>query len=303
MEDAKRGAELLAAFVGAAPADWAAQLDRDRLGEALCRAVDRGRAAWPGLALDETWLAAALGARLGDPALDAARLDAAPADDLALAAACGDGLPGAAVAFEAALGADLEAIVGRTIAAPQLREEAAQRVRQHLLVAAPGARPRIAGYLGRAPLRAYVRVIATRIAIDVLRGERGDRHIADDGAAAALPDPGVDLELGLLQRRYGAPVRAAIAAGTAALAARERTLLRYHLVDGLSIDKLAVIYDVHRATVARQLERARVELLQHVKRELASHVGASGDELISIVRMVRSQLDLSVRELLASAPE
>jgi RNA polymerase sigma-70 factor (ECF subfamily) len=75
-------------------------------------------------------------------------------------------------------------------------------------------------------------------------------------------------------------------------------LLKYHYVDGFSIDKICAIYTVHRATAARWLGAAREALAVETHRLLGTRLGVSPSELRSIARLVESQLDLSIRRLL-----
>lgn len=49
----------------------------------------------------------------------------------------------------------------------------------------------------------------------------------------------------------------AIEDAAAELAPRDRALLRLHLVERASIDDIAALYRVHRATVARWIQSAR----------------------------------------------
>jgi len=75
-------------------------------------------------------------------------------------------------------------------------------------------------------------------------------------------------------------------------------LLHQHALDGLSIDKLAAFYRVHRATTARWLDAARQAVLDGTRRELVSRLQLSVNELDSIMRMIGSRLDVSLPELL-----
>lgn len=81
-----------------------------------------------------------------------------------------------------------------------------------------------------------------------------------------------------------------------ALPARDRTLLRLNLVDGLTIDELARMYQMHRATAARQLEHARGAVATATRLHLAATVPP--DELEEVARLVASQLDLSLSRVL-----
>ena len=140
-----------------------------------------------------------------------------------------------------------------------------QALRTRLLVAAPGGAPRIADYAGRGPLGAWVRVAAVRVAID-LRRSQGQEPLPASGEHDASPAD--DPELALLKARHSAAYADALRAAMASLSAKERNLMRMHFVDGLSIDRIGVAYQVHRATAARWIEALRERLLAETYRQL-----------------------------------
>ena len=74
-----------------------------------------------------------------------------------------------------------------------------------------------------------------------------------------------------------------------------------HYIDGLNIDRIGVVFHVHRATVARWIAGAREQLHERTMAEVASGLALSQEELESLLRVVRSSLDLSLRALLAEA--
>ena len=84
----------------------------------------------------------------------------------------------------------------------------------------------------------------------------------------------------------------------AALPADERTVLRMHYLDGLNIDRIGVVFNVHRATVARWIARTRDALLAETKRRLGERLRVTGRELASLMGLVQSQLDVSIGKVL-----
>jgi len=153
---------------------------------------------------------------------------------------------------------------------------------------------KITEYSGRGPLGGWVRVLAVRTAID-LRRRRGER----------LPDlqaetpSAVDPELGYLAERYRGEVEQAFRHALAALDGEQRTLLRMHFVDAVTLDELARLRNVHRATIARHLVAARKAVLDEIRRHLRERLAVSSDEFVSLIRLVRSRLQISVVQLLA----
>ena len=67
----------------------------------------------------------------------------------------------------------------------------------------------------------------------------------------------------------------------------------------LGIDHIGKVYDVHRATAARWLTRARESLFEMTRSHLRAELGLDDDEFQSLVRLVRSRLDVSVCRILA----
>jgi RNA polymerase sigma-70 factor (ECF subfamily) len=124
----------------------------------------------------------------------------------------------------------------------------------------------------------------------------GGREIPTEAAELAdrMRQPSVDPRLDDLRRRYRGDFAAAFRAALAALPVRERNLLRQHHMDGLTIDQLAGLYRVHRATAARWVARARTTLSGETRRRLMERLGVATQDADSIIRLVRSQLDLSL---------
>src|SRR5260370_1220010 len=83
------------------------------------------------------------------------------------------------------------------------------------------------------------------------------------------------------------------AAALAALAERERNVLRQYYIDGLTIDQLAALYQVNRATTARWVAGARLSVVAKTREHLVDELGIAAGEADSIIRLVRSQLDVS----------
>jgi RNA polymerase sigma-70 factor, ECF subfamily len=171
----------------------------------------------------------------------------------------------------------------------------AQNVRERLLLGRDGASPQIAGYRGAGPLRSWVAIAASTQLAMARRSEQRRRELPPaeaDGAAADLiaGDP----ELGYLRDRYRVEAEQAIAHALSTLGDRERVLLRLQLGDRLTLEQLAALYGVNRATVVRWLAKARSQLLEGIRRELCERTGAAADTCDSLLRLVHSQLDVSV---------
>lgn len=252
-----------------------------------------GAAAWPTVPLDPPLylrhLADKLGERGAEPAEQVIRT--MPAADLYLAAACTAGEPAAIAAFHDEILPVIRPALAKLKVPDVTIDETEQRVLIAVLVGDP-VRPGIAGYGGRGRLRSWVRSIGVRTGRR-LAGSASDATDDLDRLSANVHDP----ELALLRERYRDEVRKALADALANLPERQRNVLRQYYIDGLTIDQLAALYRVDRATTARWVVAARSAVLVGTRDLLASSLGANTAEIESILRLVRSQLELSMRLL------
>lgn len=255
-------------------------------------AWQRARQAHPAIDLPPDVFFAFVGARIGD----AAELERRHVADLYLACGCDQEDPSALAAIEQATLPVVErGLVGLGLT-PEGRRDLMQILRERMLVAKDGRRG-IAAYDGRAPLAIWLRVCAARMGMREAGRERRHAEADDqqlDQLAPGVPDP----ELVYLRRLYGDQFRAAFAEAVASLEPRERNLLRHAVIDGLGIDQLAAIYHVHRATAARQLKQARARLVESTRDRMRVTLRVSETELESIMRMIQSMADMTLRHVL-----
>ncbi|MES1179173.1 MAG: sigma factor-like helix-turn-helix DNA-binding protein [Myxococcales bacterium] len=173
-------------------------------------------------------------------------------------------------------------------------QEVLQEVWDKLLV---GPRAKVGQYSGRGPLKGWIRVAATRVALDRCRssGVRALREVElTEQLAAHVPNP----EAFLTKARFGPAFQEAIRRAVGALAAQDRNVLRMHVTGGCSIDEIGRAYRVHRATAARWLDRSRVAIYDAVRRELcAQHSKLTESEFKSLANLLGSQLQLHLSGL------
>jgi RNA polymerase sigma-70 factor, ECF subfamily len=252
-----------------------------------------GRATWPGVALQQS----VFGAHL-------TRLAVEPDDlrtrggDLFLAAGCLAGDPGALLAFEQSYLEPVPRLLTRLSLRPHQQDELRQQLRIKLLVGPP---PLIAEYRGMGPLGAWVRICAFRLALDLKLGS--EHKQGDSDALEALIEPEVAREVTIDAGKHREAFNSALQEALATLTARDKTLLRLHFLDGMNIDALGVLFRVHRATVARWLVTIRGQVLERVRQQLSMDLGASPSEARSLIRVFRSDVQLSIRRMLDDSRE
>jgi RNA polymerase sigma-70 factor (ECF subfamily) len=268
-----------------------------RLEDELQRKWASAQAAWPGIEVPAAQVLALWARRLGDIPDDAllAELAGLRGDDLYIAFACGTGDPAALRAFEARYFQGLDAVVGRISGSPATVREIEQIMREKLFVAA-GAEPRIVEMAGHGDLAGLIRVVAIRIALNLRAA--AVRNVPLDHAELAVLAPECDPELAAIGEQHRAAVKAAFETALDALRARERSVLRMHLIDQLSIDDIGRAFDVHRATAARWLERIRADLRDTTLRVLRDRLALPNEELHRIIRGVESRLQISFQRIL-----
>jgi RNA polymerase sigma-70 factor (ECF subfamily) len=273
----------------------APELTADALEAALASAATRARAAWKDVDAGAERFAGFLGGKVVGAELEAARVA-----DLWAACACGTGDGKAIAEVEARYFPDVDAALGKMGLSADRIGEVKQGLRRLLFVGDPdaGTAPRITEYRGTGDLRAWLRVTAMRAALKLLRKE--NRETPTDDALLEARAQQDDPELAYMKAAYRAAFKVAFQEALDSLLPRERLLLKQQIVDGLGIDELGTLYQVHRATAARWVQSAREKLLLRTRRTFMMNARISSDECESIMRMVRSQLDMSLQRRLGS---
>lgn len=299
---------LVRPFLDAAPPAVRSALEAlPELDRQLWALVAEGRAAWPGLPVQASDVVAFVGRQVTPEALDAAVAGAAGAGileglrpaDLYLAAACAKQLTPALAAFDRDYMREVDIALARMRIPGARVADVKQLVRQRLFVGggtagAPTSAGKIAEYAGRGDLRRWVRSVAVRTCLNDLRKGKREVLVDDDQLIAqhaiAVDDP----EIEYMKRTYSSEFKAAFSAALGQLGPREQTLLRYHHVDGLNIDEIGAIYRIHRVTAFRWLEKAKEQLVRTTLELLRARLQLPAAELDSVLRMIRSQIHLSL---------
>ena len=254
------------------------------------------QAAYPGIVVAAATFAAELARRLGAIA-SPDQLARVRTDHVYLAIACAAGDEPAIRCFQAEFLREIDASGARLRARADQVDEVRSQLSRILFVSEPGRPAAVSEFSGRGDLRSYVRVIATRELVRVLKKASRDIAVSNDAVLDML-SPTDDPTLEYLREHYRAEVDAAMRAALTRLGEQTRALLQYSLIDRWTVDRIGALYDVHRATAARWVGAAREELATALRGELASRLAISVEEVDSIVRLVQSRIDVSLERLL-----
>lgn len=274
--------------------------DAQTVVERLATFLEEAQTTWPELALaPETFLdylatMAAAQRQRGHELQAFFRTLRAP--DLYLACACAQGDSKAIGCFEETIFQPVFGIVTKRLNIDPARfEEVKQATHNKLFVADPGETPKIASYSGQGKLFRWVEVVFTRAAMKmIVRKDAKEVQLEDQVMQQLNTDPN-NPELHFLKTTYKGHFKAAFAESMEALSAKERNTLRYFYVDGLNIDKIGAIHGVHRATVARWLNQIRDKLFRDTRKRLTQRMQITDDEVESVLGLIQSQLELSMR--------
>ncbi len=168
-------------------------------------------------------------------------------------------------------------------------DDIAQRLAEKMWIGRAQGRPALATYTGEAPLRAWLKIIAYRDGVELLRA----REVPDDGELVDRVMATTEPELAMLRASYLAAFKRCFAAAFAGLSMHDRDLVRRHYLDGLTLDQLATFHDCHRATIARTIARVRERLVADTREALRRELSANTD-LDEVLAVIASKLEASL---------
>ncbi len=277
-------------------ADAAAKAQlRRRLNEV----VGCGRSAWPGVELPAEAFVDHLARHARPDGPLESVFEGVRVEELYLACACSHGVPAAHRVFERRFLPEGRRMLIRA-GTPLPEDEFLQRLRERLIAPRIGAPARVSDFSGRGELGNWVRIAAHRLAVDGLRRQARNGSPAELPGVDALESAAADPELMVLVGTYREHFQAAFDDAFSQLDPRSRTLLRYRYVDGLEVNRIAAIARHHRVSVSRALRRARDRLLELIRRGLVERLRVGSTEADSLLRMMRSHVDVSLGRLLRS---
>ena len=212
---------------------------------------------------------------------------------LFLCCACVRGDQAACRAFQQTYLSAIRRAIARIEPDRNFVDEVTALVLDKLLV---GPEPRVARFSGRGELSAWLKVVASRAAIDAKprRGGNDEEPLPSTAELVMSMSP----ESMVLTRNHAQNITDALQGAAARLNPKEREILRLHYADGLNIDEIGALHGVHRATVARWLQRARASIDSGVREELQAKHGLGASEVTSLIHGASGLLQETLRGLL-----
>ena len=271
----------------------------NRLEETLDVIVGAARSQWPTLTVAPERFLPYLAERL--PASDdlVQGLSQLQTGDLYLACGCAAKEAHALELFEQHFGDKIAKCLAQYKASFGLIQDVRQLLLKKLFVADGSALGDIAKYSGRGTLASWIRVTTTHMALRFLRDNQ--REIPDeDKILHVVSSASEDPELEYMKHFYKERFRQAFHQAMASLTPRDRNLLRQRILDGMTIDEIGALYNVHRVTASRWLVNLRQTLADKTRDFMIQGLDISDYEYESIVRIIRSQLDFTISRYLAA---
>jgi len=256
----------------------------------------RGRAAWPEVALPGG--AAAFAQYLLRHHPTGVIPASLHVEDLYLAGACAAGCDAGLLAFERRYLSQVDHFLPPGDRTPTFLDELRQTLRDKLLVGRDGALPKIADYSGRGSLHSWVRTVAVHAARNLHRANKSELLRDPSESAMQALASSENPEFNYLKRKYQKDFKEAFESAFASLPTEQREVLRLHYVEGLNIDNIGLQLQVNRATVARWRNSARQAVLDETRRQLRQRLQLTDSEFVSVARLLRSQIDVSLARLL-----
>jgi RNA polymerase sigma-70 factor, ECF subfamily len=276
-------------FLAALPPNQRGGWEMTALEHQLETTIEQAREAWPTVDHPAVPFVQFLAEKLSRLSTVASRspLSALSSTDLYLTCACAAGNDRAICSFLAVFSPIIDASLRQLNVERATADDVKAELLAGLLVAEPDRPPRVRNFSGTGRLKAWLRTIAVRSGMRTLRG-RPRRNQLDDHLLRSIPAPCGDPEIEHFRLVYAPQFQDAMFSEFAQLSARQRNLLRQFYVDGLSLDELAALYRVHRATSARWLATARQSLFERTRSHLSGRLKLTRSEVESVIRLAIS---------------
>jgi RNA polymerase sigma-70 factor (ECF subfamily) len=261
----------------------------------MVQALAVGLSAWPGVAVTP----AQFGRYLADHPGILDRATPPILEDIYLACACAEDVPGALRSFRDRFFPVVASAVRRLDDSPPFADEVYQRLCEVLFVDGASGSKKIARYEGQGPLAGFVGTAARRIA---LRLATSSARFHGEEALIQHFSQIPEYETTLLKVRHRETFNRALSVALRQLTRRERLILRMNLVERVSVTRIAAIYKVSQPTVTRWIQRSARRIFATVKSLVCEELQIDTRELESLLLLVRSQIEITLSQASGNGP-
>ena len=274
--------------------------DEEGLRALLNARIEEAKWVWPDIGGSADDFAGYIGERVPTDTEVADALRRMKISDLYLAWGCASGDEAALNAFTIHFDEMVSGAISRFANQGLDIDDAKQKVIEFILLPSSKRAAAINLYAGHGSLKGYLGVTVVREVLRMLKAAKKAPTIDMQDSANAFADSDHDPELQLLKQKYRTEFKQAFQESFQALDAPDRNLLRYYYVTDLTLMQIASIAGVKHNTVSRRLAKIRSSLLTGTRDRLIKIAGIRHNEFESIVRLVQSQLNVSMYRMLDS---
>lgn len=268
----------------------------EALARKLAAHVAAGRAAWPEVALDPETFVVHLARHAAKSDAPEAFVESVHASDLYLACGVCERDRASLAYFEEHFMARVPYFILRVRVDRDAVDEVQQKLREQLILGASESaecRPKLAEYSGRGALGGWLRVASVRTALNHVRSTaKPTEELHEDLSFSSDP------ELAYLKERARSEFGDALRRVLDGLGPEERTILRLHYIQGLTMDQLARTYQTPRSTIARRVAKVREQIVAETESLLREEWRLSPSAVASVIRQARSQLQVTITRYL-----
>ncbi len=213
--------------------------------------------------------------------------------DLYLALACIGGDDVAIRNFETEILCKVDPVLARLGLSEADADGIRQELRVRLLVGTETRTAVLASYSGSGELVHWVRAVAGRQALQSFRRNKPTVSLEEQ-----IYETFCDPHVSQLKGYYREEFKKALHEAVAQLDAREQTIMRALVVEGHTVTEVAQTYKVHRVTASRWVSKIRQTLFARTQALLRGNLNVKDDELRSIMRLIDSQMEMSLARVL-----
>jgi RNA polymerase sigma-70 factor (ECF subfamily) len=258
---------------------------------------------WPQLDIEADAFLVYLQARLPDGAgFEGALKESFPLKDLTLAWACSQGQARAIELFQENYDPIIDKALARLDSSHTGVQDVSQMFYKDLFTGQPQHPAKIGQYNGSGKLANWIRVVVVRLALAQQRKYKKE-VVVDDQHLADLNNCNDDPEMEHLKTIYRRQFKQAFQNAFSQLQTRQRNLLRYQLLEQISLEQIGAIYQVNKSTVSRWIDKIRATLFETTKKEMSAQLRIDQNELQSIIHFIQSNLEVSMQRILEEENE